>query len=85
MRGHDPCGAQFQKVSWFGPAREHFVDGHEHLLRFQFWAEVTKLLDRTGRLCTPFRKHALPIGPRDALGWTNLLARHRLVDGSVQC
>ena len=74
---------QFQKVPSFWLVYQHFVHRQEHLLRRQFWSEVAQLLDGTRRLRPPGRQHTLPVSPRDAIGWTDLLIRQRRLDGSV--
>jgi hypothetical protein len=60
---HNPRGAQCEKVTCFGPPREHFVHRQQHLVRLHFWPEVTKVLDRTRCLGSPRSKHAFPICP----------------------
>jgi hypothetical protein len=63
LLGRTPRRASFQKVPCCWLARQHFVEGHEELLRLQVWSEVAQLLDRPGYLPTPGRKHTLPICP----------------------
>src|SRR6266542_4365412 len=82
----DPRGAEFEKVTDFRSAREYFVDGQEHLLWLQGRPQTTQVLDRTACLCTPGGKHALPVGPRHALWWTDLVTRQcRVADCGQFC
>ncbi len=63
LLGHDPRGAQVQKMPccWF--ACQHFIDGQGDLPRLQFWSEVAQVLQGTGRLCPSSKEHALLIRP----------------------
>ena len=84
MLGHDPRRAQFQKVPSFWLAREHFVHRQQHLMRLQFWSEVTQVLDSDWSPLLAERRARAPNRPRHALGRTDLLGGKRRVDGCVE-
>ncbi|HSH79268.1 MAG TPA: hypothetical protein VLA19_12145 [Herpetosiphonaceae bacterium] len=80
----EPRRAQFQKVACLWLAREHFIDGQQHLIWLQLWSEVAQVLDWTTRLGTSGGQHALPVGPRHTVRRTHLFTRQGSVDRCVQ-
>jgi len=72
-----------QKWCGSGLPLQHFVDGEQHLVRYQCWPQVAERLHRTGGLCPPCRQHAVPVGPGHTIRGTDLPRgqghRHRRV------
>ena len=81
---HEARRAEFEEVTSFWLARQHFIDGQQNLIWLHFWSEVAQVLNWTGCLRSTSSKHALPISPRHALRRTNLLGGDGRIDGSVE-
>jgi hypothetical protein len=76
--------AQFPKAMRFRFSREHLIHGDQHLISFQCWPQVAKVIRSLGRFRSPGCQHAIPIHPRYPIRWANLLGCQGHVHGRIQ-